>query len=163
MARDFDHPTKNQQAISFSSDLGAFEGSPNNVFVIEKNNKRQSIQEHNKILNKNRNTYNNNSALMHVLSVKDQFNELKKILRKAKGFNDIPGSAFNNQIITLLQVVSSNHPVSLFKLHLGSFDTHKNQVQNHTKLLEKIGCGNRFFRKPLKAERFMGSNSHLNL
>ena len=144
---------KGYQAISFSSDLGAFEGSPNNVFVIESQKKRYSIKENNKTLNQNRTKYRNNPALIHILSVKDQFNELKKILRQAKGFKNIPKSSFNNQIITLLKVISSAHPVSLFKLHLGSFDTHKNQDKAHKKLLDQLDAGIGFLEQNLKQQQ----------
>ena len=144
---------KNQQAISFSSDLGAFEGSPNNVFVIENKKKRYSIKKQNQTLNQNKLKYSNNPSLMHVLSVKAQFNELKKILRQTKGFKNIPKSSFNNQIISLLQIASSSHPSSLFKLHLGSFDTHKNQDTTHKKLLDQLDTGIGFLEQYLKQKQ----------
>ncbi|MCY4320966.1 MAG: DUF1501 domain-containing protein, partial [Bdellovibrionaceae bacterium] len=144
---------KNQQAISFSSDLGAFEGSPNNVFVVESKKKRYSIKKPNKTLNQSRLKYTNKPVLKHILSVKDQFNELKRILKQAKEFKDIQKSSFNNQILTVLQVAVSAHPVSLFKLHLGSFDTHKNQALSHKKLLDQLDVGIGFLEKYLKQEK----------
>ena len=145
---------KNQQALSFSDELGGFEGSPKNVFVIEdkkfKNKKKgkriQKIDWTSSKRNKD------NQALAHILNVKSQISKLETVLKsnKANNFDITASSSFQRQIKTLLQVISNNHPVSLFKIHLQGFDTHKNQFKQHNKLLKDLDRGMFFLTKYLK-------------
>ena len=144
---------KNQQALSFSDNLGGFEGSPNNVFVIEnkklKNkkksnrNKKELTDLRNKKDLTDLSNKTNSQALNHILNVKKQINKLETFLQNNKTKNlDIKSSSpFQKQIKTLLQIISNNYPISLFKIHLQGFDTHKNQLKQHSKLLKDLDAG----------------------
>ena len=159
---------KNQQAVSFSDNLGGFEGSPNNVFLIAgknlTNKKKGKRRKKGTERRKNRKNISanlalsykeiqKNKALAHILDIKRQIGVLDKVLKSNReiNFDNIkPPSPFYKQIRTLLQIVSSDHPVSLFKIHLKSFDTHKNQLKQHSKLLKEMDQGIHLLTKHLK-------------
>ena len=154
---------QNQQAVSFSDELGGFEGNTNNVFVIDskrlknkkKNNHKKKINSKktaNWILKKDKRINNKNQAISHILDVEKQINKLETVLQnKGKAdFDKNPLSPFQRQIKALLQIVSSPQPISLFKIHLQGFDTHKNQLKQHGKLLKDLDTGISFLAKYLK-------------
>ena len=153
---------KNQQAVSFSEELGGFEGNSNNVFVIESKNLSHKKNNHIKRANRaeklnltladDKKSNSKNQALTHILDTKKQISRLEAVLQNNGkiNFGIKPSSPFQRQIQALLQIVASHHPVSLFKIQLKGFDTHKNQFKQHSKLLKDLDMGIRFLTKHLK-------------
>jgi len=142
---------KNHQALSFSEELGGFQGSLKDVFVLgDKNFKKQaySLRERKEPLK----VLQNHPALDHILNVKKQIRKLESYLQKdsAKKFEIETSTSFGRQIKILLHLISNQHPMSLFKIHLRGFDTHRSQLNTHRKLLKDLDRGLSFLTKYLK-------------
>lgn len=142
---------KNLQGVAIGSDAGPFEGSGFNGLLMQDKNSFLSLTK--KIKAVQASTANN--ALSHVLGVQNNVHsnaqQVTEKLQKARGSGvSFPRNKFGRQLETTTQIISSGLDVPVFKVELGSFDTHNNQLKRHQNLLTQLSEGLAAFSTAMK-------------
>jgi len=136
---------KNIKAIMQGfQDLGPFEGNSHGVMLA--GNHFTSLNVNNKKMQMMTNNHeNNNEALNHILSVQETINEGKKKLMGIKvdmNLSDKSLKWFEKRIIRqskfTVEFLAKNKQVPWAFISMNGFDTHKNQLATHQKLLHQF-------------------------
>lgn len=126
-------------ALALGQDAGPLAGSPHNTIVLSDMKKflRQA-----KILSALE-AETSNESLRHILSVQNSMQRAS--IGFAESFAGKPGvnfpfpnSRLGQQLKTVAGLINNTAGVSIFKLGLGSFDTHANQLAKHASLLKEL-------------------------
>lgn len=115
--------------------MGPLRGTAQKVLVVDnikKMLKSQKLFESQKV--------KGNKALRHILTIENQ------VLEQLKGFSGVDfepkkNKGFESDINVLLQLVKADPKIPFFKLTLGSFDTHTNQLPQQSNLLSVLDKG----------------------
>ncbi|MEM7263587.1 MAG: DUF1501 domain-containing protein [Planctomycetota bacterium] len=93
-------------------------------------------------------------ALRHLMEVREQTRRAAKIIeerlagtRAPAGF---PRTKIGQQFSVAARLLTSGVPTRVVKLNHGGFDTHTNQVGQHTRLLDQLGKGFAAFEKSMR-------------
>jgi uncharacterized protein (DUF1501 family) len=97
-----------------------------------------------------------NPALAHIIFVEheiaDTAKELRQVLARApQVIGDFPKGRFGHELSVAARVIAAGAVVPVYKLALGSFDTHVNQPGRQEQLLRQLGQGLAAFRTALAA------------
>jgi uncharacterized protein (DUF1501 family) len=95
-----------------------------------------------------------NSSLLHILQTELEIQNSANLLRKSlKKNKKIPflfkKSNFGKQMSMATELINSNINIPFYKLSLKSFDTHTNQLNKHSRLLNELSEGISTMRKNL--------------
>ncbi len=140
-------------ALAVSQDAGPMAGATSNTIIM--NNFDRFMRQARKMRALEHRTQN--AALRHILSVHNRMQQA------ALGFSGIidnleqsthvfPQSKLGVQLRTVAQLISSDIGISIYKLGLGSFDTHANQRQKHAQLLTELSDAIYSFKRAMQAE-----------
>ncbi len=142
---------KQLQAVSIGSDAGPLEGGQFNV--LQMNDKKSFISLTKQI--KSIQAQTKNSAMSHLLGVQNHIHSnsqtvIDKIKNGANLGVDFPKTKFGRQLETTAQIINSGLQVPVFKVELGSFDTHNGQIKKHDRLLSQLSEGLAAFTSVMK-------------
>jgi uncharacterized protein (DUF1501 family) len=83
-----------------------------------------------------------NPALQHILKVEEDIAQAANSLVLGDAPNvDFPQGAFGNALKTVARIVGGRTNAAAFKVSLGSFDTHSNQLPTQARLLGELAEG----------------------
>ncbi len=142
---------KNLQGVTVGSDAGPLDGNAFNGLLMQDKASFLSLTKQFKAVQGS--TANN--ALSHVLGVQNNVHSNAQIvtdkLQKARATGvTFPKSKFGKQLETTAQIILSGMNVPVYKVELGSFDTHNNQLKRHTTLLTQLSEGLASFSTAMK-------------
>ena len=134
--------SKKLQGVTVGSDAGPLDGDEFNGLLMQDKKSFLSLTKKFKAVQGS--TANN--ALSHVLGVQNNVHSNAQIvtdkLQKARATGvTFPKNKFGRQLETTAQIILSGMNVPVYKVELGSFDTHNNQAKRHTKLLTQLSEG----------------------
>ncbi len=143
--------SKNLQGVTVGSDAGPLEGNAFNGLLMQDKASFLSLTKRFKAV---QGTTANN-ALSHVLGVQNNVHSNAQIvtekLQKSRATGvTYPKNKFARQLETTAQIILSGMNVPVYKVELGSFDTHNNQAKRHTKLLTQLSEGLAAFSTTMK-------------
>lgn len=123
---------KNLQGIAIGSDAGPLDGDGFNGLLMQDSKSFISLTKQIKAVEGK--TANN--ALSHVLGVQNNVHSnAETVVDKIKHASNLggvfPKTKFGKQLETTAQIIYSGLDVPVFKVELGSFDTHNNQLKRH--------------------------------
>lgn len=95
-------------------------------------------------------------ALAHVLSVRAQVKQSATEILKRSGEagrfeGDFPNSEFGRQLQAVSAMLAGGIHIPVIKVRIGSFDTHANQMGQHTRLLNDLAQGLAAFRTAMQS------------
>lgn len=96
-------------------------------------------------------------ALLHILRVQSSLQRAESGLlhyrQKAVNLQKyFPRTAFGRQLAELTSLMLAGAPVPVYRVTLGSFDTHRQQLRTHARLLQQLAEGLAALRKVLSAQ-----------
>lgn len=131
---------KQLKGVVLGGDYGPFDGISKGVIKINniKEFFQQSKQIHSRI-----SPIGNNPSLLHLLKTEAEIQKSAHLLHTSLQKSHplafaFKKSKFNMQMETTTKLINSQTPISLFKVSLGSFDTHINQTNKHARLLKEL-------------------------
>jgi len=139
------------QGITVGSDSGPLFGNKFNSLLIQ--DKKSFVALTKQLKEVEKSTANN--VLAHILSVQNNIKSNAQLviekLQKAKSLDvEFPKGRFAKQLETIAQIITSGIETPIYKVELGSFDTHNNQLKRHTKLLKELSEGLNTFSTAMK-------------
>ncbi len=139
-------------AIVVDNDLGPLSGTDNAIIINDVEKFLQGARK----LNKTSNSLNN-SALQHIQKVQSSIalsaEQLALKVKSAKNIKaSFPKTSFSRDLKTIASIMAAGVNVPVYKLSLGSFDTHAGQQWQHKKLLQTLGDGLAAFRSALQEQ-----------
>jgi uncharacterized protein (DUF1501 family) len=142
---------KNLQGVAIGSDAGPLDGDGFNGLLMQDSKSFISLTKQIKAVEGK----TTNNALSHVLGVQNNVHSnAETVVDKIKHASDLggifPKTKFGRQLETTAQIIYSGLDVPVFKVELGSFDTHNNQLKRHDKLLTQLSEGLAAFSKIMK-------------
>lgn len=81
------------------------------------------------------------SALEHLLKVETDIGTAARGLHYGKVDTEFPKTGFGSDLKRVAQLIAGNSQVAAFRLTLGSFDTHTNQLATQDRLLGELADG----------------------
>lgn len=139
------------KGVVLGGDYGPLTDMPRGVIKI--NNLKQFLQQSKKFQGQ---IYKSgkNEALHHILKTETEIRSSAEVLRQYISNRDslafkFPRSTFGNQMRVVTELSNSSVGASLYKVSLGSFDTHVNQSKKHAALLKELSQGIAIMRKNL--------------
>lgn len=87
-----------------------------------------------------------NPALRHLIRLQNSITDSEQLLRqrlvnKHDLSHSFPSTPFGRQLADVAQLIQLDLGIPIFKVSLGSFDTHRNQRQTHARLLAHLAEG----------------------
>ncbi|WP_269533049.1 DUF1501 domain-containing protein [Chitinimonas sp. BJYL2] len=83
-----------------------------------------------------------NAALTHLYKVEDDIRlAARGLVSGAKLDTPFPAHGFGRTVKTAMEALAANRQIGMFRLTLGSFDTHVNQRATHQRLLTELAEG----------------------
>jgi len=143
----------NITGIVLGGNYGPLAGNLDGVIMI--NNVKHFLKQSEQ-LNGRISLMKNNEALSHILQTETEISKSAKVLKTSLKTVELPypykKTKFFKQmkVATELMYSGSSSPF-IFKMSLGSFDTHSNQKNKHTRLLKELSQGIDTMRKNLIA------------
>lgn len=139
------------QGVIIGSDAGPLQG--NHLNTLQMTDKKSFIRLSKKLRANNRES--SNKALSHVLKVQNNvFHNAQTVVQQLAHTTtvrtDFPNTKFGKQLETLTQVILSGLTIPVYKIEIGSFDTHKAQNKIHENLLKQLAEGLAIFSKAMK-------------
>ena len=130
------------QGIIVGSDAGPLSGDAFNTIQMQDKQSLISLSKRLKRIQSD----THNSALSYLMHVQNnaQKNAQQLIQRLEKGRHtavDFPKYPFGRQLETTAQLILSGLNVPIYKVELGSFDTHQGQAKKQKKLLTQLSQG----------------------
>ena len=124
--------------VSLDNDLGPLHGHSGCLVLPRKMRFSSSL-----VATNLSNARNNNSQLKHILDVRSRaykaFNILEDELSRITPLNlQMPKTSLSRQLTDVLRLQLTGLPIKVFKVSLGSFDTHINQSGLHANLLKQL-------------------------
>ncbi|MBE8232864.1 MAG: DUF1501 domain-containing protein, partial [Endozoicomonadaceae bacterium] len=100
-------------------------------------------------------TKTTHTSLTHILQVQNSVNQLaqsllKKLPSVPKPKKAFPKGKFGKELETVYTLIASDLDVSAYKISLGGFDTHVNQLGRHANRLSQLANGLAIFRENLQ-------------
>ena len=97
----------------------------------------------------------NHASLAHILKVQNSVNQLahsllKKLPDVSKPKKAFPKGKFGKELETIYTLIASGLDVPAYKISLGGFDTHVNQLSGHANRLSQLANGLAIFRENLQ-------------
>ena len=131
--------TATPSALVLGQDAGPLAGSPHNTVILS-NMKRFLRQA--KMLQELEKT-SSNPSLRHILSVQNSMqNAATGFARALENAPDsalpFPSTQLGRQLATVCRLIRNHSGVRVYKLGIGSFDTHANQKHKHAALLQEL-------------------------
>jgi uncharacterized protein (DUF1501 family) len=120
--------------------FGPFRGATSEVLVMD--NPKRFLRKNAKL-----NLYENKQvlpSLKHILDVENSLSKTMEELRtktekvELPEMNDLPQDQVAGMIKALLSVLAAGHHVPVFKISIGGFDTHTEQLNQHARLLSVL-------------------------
>lgn len=141
----------NVQGIIIGSDAGPLSGDDFNSIQMQD---KKSFIALTKQLNAVKST-TGSSALAHMLQVQNTVHtnaELitQKLQSAPSSTVRFPRNKFGRQLETTAQIILSGLNVPVYKVEIGSFDTHQNQLRRQSKLLNQLSEGLSAFSNSMK-------------
>jgi len=139
------------QGITVGSDAGPLEGDTFNGLLMQDKASFLSLTKQFKAVQAS----TTNNALSYVLGVQNNIHNNAQIisekLQKAPVTGvTFPKNKFAKQLETTAQIILSGMNVPVYKVELGSFDTHNNQAKRHARLLNQLSEGLAAFSTAMK-------------
>ncbi|MEE9445001.1 MAG: DUF1501 domain-containing protein [Cocleimonas sp.] len=139
------------QGVTIGSDAGPLNGNHFNGLLMQDKQSFISLTKQIKAVQSN----NTDNALSHVLGVQNNVHSNAQIvtdkLKKAPSTSiTFPKNKFGRQLETTAKIILSGMNVPVYKVELGSFDTHNNQAKRHAKLLSQLSEGLASFSSEMK-------------
>jgi uncharacterized protein (DUF1501 family) len=108
------------------------------------NNPQQFLNQAERL--KQTNKITQNQALQHILNTQNQIQQssawIRAEMEQAKPFQlEFPNSSLGNQLKSVAGMIAAKVDIPVFKLSLGSFDTHTQQRVRHHNLLKELSEG----------------------
>ena len=143
--------SKNIQGVSIGSDVGPLSGENFNALLMQ--DKKSFIALTKRL--KSVQAQTRNSALSHVLGVQNNVHSNAQLvterLKNASSSSvRFPKNKFGRQLETTSQIILSGLDVPVFKVEIGSFDTHQGQQKKQAKLLTQLSEGLSAFSNSMK-------------
>ncbi|TNE97318.1 MAG: DUF1501 domain-containing protein [Deltaproteobacteria bacterium] len=120
--------------------FGPFRGATSEVLVMD--NPKRFLRKNAKL-----NLYENKQVLPSLKHILDVENSLSKTIEELRTktekvelpeMNDLPQDQVAGMIKALLSVLAAGHHVPVFKISIGGFDTHTEQLNQHARLLSVL-------------------------
>lgn len=110
--------------------------------VIKLNNINKFLKKKTKKTNRTM-TSTNNTALQHILQTQDEINKSSELLKEKidlnkKVLHPYEKNGFSKQVELTQRLIEADLKIPFYKLSLGSFDTHINQLPQHARLLSQL-------------------------
>ena len=143
--------SKTLQGVTVGSDTGPLGGKGFNTLLMQNKESFIALTKHLKAVEES----TRNDALAHVLGVQNNIQSNAQLVTqklqqiKASDVN-FPKGKFAKQLQTTAQIISSGMDVPIFKVELGGFDTHNNQVRRQKNLLKQLSEGLAAFSTAMK-------------
>lgn len=143
------------KGVSINSSLGPFAGSENDSISIK--TPEQFARQGKKIHALEATT--TNPALKHILGVQASIDELSEqvfsyLKQTSSPKQPFPNSRFGKDLHSVYSLITGKAPVPAYKVSLGSFDTHTNQLPVHQKNLTTLSEALAIFAENLQAAGF---------
>jgi len=143
------------QAIILGGEYGPLSGAERGVIKI---NNIQGFLNRSKRIHAQIYMTGDNSALTHILKTEAEIRQSADIIshyfdKKEDLEFPFEKNAFGRQLSMATQLIQSDIDTPIFKLSLGSFDTHINQAPKHARLLSQLSRGIGTMRKNLIKNR----------
>lgn len=144
-------PGSSVKAVALAEDQGPLAGSTGDTIVFD--NLKQFIKQSRALTEQAALT--RNPSLKHILDVQKrtqntalQFAE--SIQSKKIKQNGFPKNPLASQLKTVADIISSRTGPRVFKVGLGSFDTHQGQLRRHASLLQQLGSALQAFQNAMQ-------------
>lgn len=139
------------QGVTIGSDSGPLDGKAFNSLLIQNKKSFMSLTKQLKAVQES----TSNDVLAHVLSVQNNIKSNAQLvserLQKVKSTGvKFPKGKFAKQLETTAQIITSGIEAPVYKVELGSFDTHNNQLKRQETLLKQLSQGLNAFSKAMK-------------
>lgn len=140
------------RALALGQDAGPLIGAPDRTVVLSDMKKFLRQAKMLKALEKQ----TDNPSLRHLLSVRNGMQSAAAGFAEAYADRSaiawpFPKTRLGEQLATVAGLVAKNSGVQIYKLGLGSFDTHANQLPRHAALLRELGNAVAAFEKAMRA------------
>ena len=142
---------RDKQFVALGEDAGPLSGSPANTLLI--GNVEGFVKNAQRLRQLELDTPN--PALRHLLSVQNsmqlaalEFAESKSRYVAKAAF---PKHALGRNLATVAELIQTQPSISIYKVGLGSFDTHVNQLPRHRNLLAQLSSAIAAFAEEMKA------------
>lgn len=144
-------PGSSIKAVALAEDQGPLAGSVTDTIVFD--NLQQFIQQ-SRALSKQA-AITRNSSLKHILDVQKRTqNTALQFAEKmqAKNFKQtgFPKNRLATQLKTVAEIITSSSGPRIFKVGMGSFDTHQGQLRQHANLLKQLGTALQAFQQSMQ-------------
>ena len=138
LARLLAHLDNPLTGISLDNDLGPLVGHTGSVVLH-----RQKLFTQQAKRRKTDTPKQANTSLKHILAVRSRTTAAAQLLEERISSMNLvnvamPKTAIGNQLRRVLELQQTGLPISVFKVSLGSFDTHAAQVPTHARLLDQL-------------------------
>lgn len=142
---------KDLHGIIIGSDEGPLGGESFNSLLIQNKKSFMSLTKHLKSVEES----TSNNALSHLLTVQNNIKSNAQLvterLQEAKSTDiNFPKGKFAKQLETTAQLINSGINAPVYKVEIGSFDTHNNQLKRQANLLKQLSQGLAAFSDAMK-------------
>ncbi|RVU85742.1 DUF1501 domain-containing protein [Leucothrix sargassi] len=143
--------TNNLSGVVIGSDAGPLTGETLDTLVMEDAKSYEALAKRLKAVR----AETTNSALSRVLDVQNNVQQNAKsvinILNGSQGSKvAFPKNKFGKQIEQAAHLIRNNLGASIYKVELGGFDTHRNQLKTQDRLLKQLAQGLSAFAEEMK-------------
>ncbi|MCB1754401.1 MAG: DUF1501 domain-containing protein, partial [Gammaproteobacteria bacterium] len=140
-------------ALALGQDAGPLSGSPGNTLVMDDFRRFVETARQMQLIENS----TSNDSLRHILMVQNSMQRAalslaensRKISTERYQF---PATPLGGQLQTIAELIINDSSIEIYKLGLGSFDTHAKQKRKHARLLEELSGAVDAFQKAMQAE-----------
>lgn len=144
-----------QNNVVIGDNIGPLQGSSKTIMLKDVEKFLNQAQAVNSVTQTS-----SNKALQHILNIEHAIersaDQLARKMRSKKALKSVfPKHAFGRDLQTVASMIHAGIQAPIYKVSLGSFDTHANQIRQHHRLLEQFSSGiNAFYNAMQESEHW---------